>query len=91
MTAEQKEQLSLSLLRFLETNQTRFGLPSRFLWQMAKAEGRMELTAAETEAQLQYLAGKGLVEEALKGIHPENRSWRITSDGIDFVACGGPP
>jgi len=36
MNAEQKEQLSLSLLRFLESNQTRFGLPTQLLLQMAR-------------------------------------------------------
>jgi len=87
MNAEQKEQLSLSLLRFLESNQTRFGLPTQLLLQMARNEGRPDLVKGELEAQLQYLAGKSLVEEALKGVHPENRCWRITSEGVDFVAC----
>lgn len=86
MSPDQREQLDLSLLRFLENNQTRYGLPTQFLLQMARNEGRTELTKAEVEAQLQYLSGKRLVEEALKGIHPENRNWRITSEGIDFVA-----
>ncbi len=88
MSPEQKEQLDLSLLRFLESNQTRFGLPTQVLLQMARSEGRPELGKTDVEAQLQYLSGKGLVEEALKGIHPENRNWRITSAGTDFVAMG---
>jgi hypothetical protein len=86
MNAEQKEQLRLSLLRFLEANPARFGLDTSLLWQMARNEGRPALERAEVENQLTYLAGKKLVDEVSKGVSPENRAWRISSEGSDFVA-----
>ena len=89
MTPEQKEDLSRSLLRFLDGNRSRYGVPTTVLWQQARFEGRPEITKAEVEQQLQYIEMAGLVEEALKGIHPENRYWRISKKGIDYVACGG--
>lgn len=86
MTASEREQLRWSLLRFLDANATRFGLPTDFLLQQARAEGRLLLQRPELEAELQYLADKGLVEEALKAISPERRSWRITANGRDQYA-----
>ncbi len=80
----------MSLLRFLDANQTRFGLPTSLLLQMARNEGRPDLTRQEVESDLEYLAGKRLAEEALKGVSPENRNWRITAEGMDFVAMRGP-
>jgi hypothetical protein len=87
MTNEQREQLRLSLLRFLEGNLTRFGLPTAVLLQMARSEGRTELQKGQVEGELEYLAEKGLAVEALKGVSPENRNWRITANGRDFVAA----
>lgn len=86
LTNEQREQLRLSLLRFLEGNTTRFGLPTAVLLQMARSEGRSALESRQVEAELEYLAEKGFVAEALKGISPENRNWRVTANGRDFVA-----
>jgi hypothetical protein len=86
LTNEQREQLRLSLMRFLEGNLTRYGLPTAVLLQMARSEGRTGLEKSQVEAELEYLAEKGLAAEALKGVSPENRNWRITAGGRDFVA-----
>ncbi len=86
MTSEQREQLRLSLLRFLDANPTRFGLGVPLLLQMARNEGRPKLEAEQVQVELGYLEDKALVAEVLKGISPENRAWRITSEGMDFVA-----
>lgn len=86
MTPSEREQLRLSLLRFLDANSSRYGLPTPFLLQHARSEGRHDLDKPSVEAELQYLADKGYVAEVLKGISPEMRSWRITADGRDFFA-----
>jgi hypothetical protein len=86
MNPEQREQLRLSLLRFLDSNPTRFGLPSRYLVQMARSEGFSETDKTQIENELSYLEDKALVAEAMKGVSPENRHWRITASGRDFWA-----
>lgn len=86
MTADQREQLRLSLLRFLCDNPTRFGFNAALLRQMACNEGRTGLDKATVEAELQYLEDKQLIVLAGKTISPENRSWRITAQGRDLLA-----
>lgn len=41
----------------------------------------------ELDAELQYLADKGLVVAEDKAISPENKRWRITAAGRDHVAA----
>lgn len=86
MTATEREQLRLSLLRFLADNPTRFGFNVALLLQMARNEGRSELVRTEVEAELQYLEDKQFITLVNKSISPENRVWRITSDGRDYFA-----
>jgi hypothetical protein len=86
MNGEQREQLRLSLLRFLEDNPTRFGLGTVLLCQMARQEGRPALLWREVEQELLYLHDKGLVTEACKALSPEIRAWRITAAGRDLCA-----
>lgn len=86
MTPDEREQLRLSLLRFLDANATGRFLGTGLLLQMAKAEGRGELTGAEVEAELRYLLDKGFVEMVAKQISPENKTWRVTAAGRDAFA-----
>jgi hypothetical protein len=86
MTPEQREQLRLSLLRFLADNPTRFGYNAAILLQMARSEGRPRLEREAVEAELLYLEDKGLVALAAKLLSPELRAWRITADGRDHLA-----
>lgn len=86
MNAQQREQLRLSLLRFLDANNTRFGLSTELLWQMARGEGRGQLERQHVEGELQYLTDKGLATEVFKGVSPENRCWRATAAGRDHQA-----
>jgi hypothetical protein len=86
LSSEQREQLRLSLLGFLEANQTRFGLSAALLRQMARSEGRSQLDAETVAAELDYLADKNFIAPVDKKISPENRAWRITADGRDFLA-----
>ena len=89
MSPEQREQLRLSLLRFLDGNLTAYGLSANLLLAFARSEGRPGLTLAETRVELEYLADKGLVSQTPKPISPENRAWRITAAGRDFLAERG--
>lgn len=86
MAPAQREQLRLSLLRFLDANGTRFPLASDLLLQLARSEGRTWLQSGELEEELAYLADKGLVMSAPKLISPELRAWRITAAGRDLAA-----
>ena len=86
MNPEAREQLRLSLIRFLDANNTRFGIGTALLLQHARAEGRPDLKKTDVDAELRYLEDKGYAEEALKGISPENPAWRITAAGRDFYA-----
>lgn len=86
MDANDREHLRLSLLRFLDAKAGRYGLSTGLLTQMARNEGRPELERGQVEAELVYLEDKKFAQEALKGISPENRAWRITAEGRDFVA-----
>jgi len=87
MNATDREQLRLSLLRFLEANSgSRYGLSTGLLRQMAASEGFDGVTEGSIDAELRYLAAKGFVEERAKTISPENRVWRITAAGRDHFA-----
>lgn len=85
MTAADREQLRLSLLRFLGENPTRFGYPVALLLQMARNEGQ-RAERAVVQSELDYLADKALIVEVTKVISPENRAWRITAAGRDHLA-----
>ena len=86
MNAIEREQLRLSVMRFLSANVTAFGLSEALLCQMAKAEGRPRLTQPEVRAELEYLEDKGLAARIGKTISPENRAWRLTAAGRDHYA-----
>ena len=47
------------------------------------------VTIEEVEEELVYLADKKFVETAVKAISPENRQYRITAAGRDFLAEEG--
>ena len=87
LTSEEREQLRLSVLRFLEANNTRFGLTVPLLLQMGRNEGRPWLEVDHLNAELLYLEDKRLVSEVLKGISRENRAFRITADGRDMLSA----
>lgn len=86
MSPEAREQLRLSTLRFLDANNTRFGMAAPLILQMARAEGRPSLTQSDLDSELDYLIDKGLITEILKVLSPENKAFRITATGRDFLA-----
>jgi hypothetical protein len=79
-----REQIRLCLLRCLDAGAPGAFAPS-LLAAMLRGEG-FNLKADTIAAELDYLRGKGLVEEARKTISPENVTWRITAEGRDTYA-----
>jgi hypothetical protein len=85
----QREQLRLSLLRYLDRDgSAMFGLPTKRLQVNARSEG-FTVTYDIVEAELIYLQDKGLVAEISKTLSPEVRAWRVTAQGRDLLAQQG--
>lgn len=85
MSPEERELLRLALLRVLDTNRTAFGLPAPALGLQIRRFG-FQVDPAELTVELEYLLDKGLVALKDKVISPENRAWRLTAAGRDFIA-----
>jgi hypothetical protein len=88
MTTQQREQIRLGLLRYCDAADE-YGLAASLLLQFVRNEGLRRVTAESLDAELAYLADKGLLAAVRKTISPENRSWRITAAGRDLLAERG--
>ena len=87
MNAEQKEFFRGALLRVLDERAgERFGLSITAIQIFLGQFGFRFSKAEDVNAELQYLADKGFVANTNKVISPENRAWRITAEGRDFLA-----
>ncbi len=85
MSAEQRELFRLALLRVLDANHTRFGLSAAALGHLVAQFGFPSPPTQAVIREIQYLEDKGLIAELFKGISPENRVWRITAEGRDYL------
>lgn len=86
MTTEEREQVRLSLLRYLDANAGRkFGLTTAVMAQMLTGDG-LACSREEAEAELAYLRDKGLIRRQTKLVSPELAAWEITAEGRDFYA-----
>lgn len=85
MTPELREQFRLGILHVLEEHGTRFGRPVAAIEIHLRSRG-FEVERKALEAEIVYLEDKQLVAEALKGVSPENRCYRITAEGRDYLA-----
>jgi len=65
-----------------------FAAPASVLRVGAQVEG-FEATLDDVGAEMQYLEDKGLVAVDAKPISPENKRWRLTADGRDYLAQEG--
>jgi hypothetical protein len=86
MNSGEREQLRISLLRYLERDGSAiFGLPTQRLVICAKSEGYQTLHS-EVEAELDYMADtdKGLVAMISK-VLSRDPAWRLTAKGRDFL------
>ena len=88
LTAQQREVFRIDLLRVLEGNSTLFGSGA------GPMAGHMRLygfdpSPSEVLLEILYLVDKGLVAPVDKSISPENRTWRLTAAGRDYLANHG--
>ena len=82
LNAQQREQLRLSLLRFVcEDSTDAFGVSLDLLLQRAKSEGRSGLLYEQVEMFCDELVEKGLVAEVEKTLSPEIRNFKPTKKG----------
>ena len=88
MNPQQREQIRLSLLRYCESAD-QYGLAGALLLQFLRNEGFRRLTREGLDAELLYLADKGLLIAVEKPVSPENPAWRITAAGRDLLAERG--
>lgn len=87
MNPAQRETFRTAILSALdERGGQRFGLTLFGLGIFLAQYGFPHPARADLSAELEYLADKGLVAGVGKVISPENRSWRITAAGRDFLA-----
>jgi len=86
MDTEQRELFRLALLRIFDANQTRYGLGLAALGHLGRSYGFFNSGAPQLERELRYLQDKGYIGQLFKTISPENRVWRITAAGRDFLA-----
>lgn len=88
MSARETENLRRAILNVLDANKTRFGLGLDGVTLFVSNFGFQSIESKTVEPEIQYLAEKGLVGEIDKTVSPENRRWRITAAGRDFIAQG---
>ena len=86
MSSEKRELFRLAVLRTFDANNTRFGLTPAAVQHMTAVFGYVNPPIENVRMEIQYLEDKGHLVEVLKGISPENRAWRITAQGRDFLA-----
>jgi hypothetical protein len=84
-----REELRCAILRNLDRKGSRYGLVISHLTLLVRVDGFPEITPAEIEKELDYLADANMADQALKIISPENRAWRISKTGRDFLAERG--
>ncbi len=85
MNAEQKELFREAVLRVLDMNRTRFGLPATAIRLHVGQFGFPGASVEQIQEEADYLVGKGLAREVLKIISREITNWQITQEGIAFL------
>jgi hypothetical protein len=90
MTPAQREQIRLSILRYLESAGWP-GLGTGLILASIRAEGLRQLTQEQLIEELHYLAdpSKDLIAGVGKLVSPENNRWHITATGRDWLAKEG--
>lgn len=84
-----RENLHLAILQELASNPTRFGVPESVLKVRVRVNQAVKCDDTQWEAGLQYVEGAGFIESVGKPLNPENRNWKITKAGTDFLAERG--
>jgi hypothetical protein len=86
MEGQELENFRKALLQVAAANLSRFGLGVSAFKLHVSAFGFDEVSAKEVEVELDYLKGKTYLDEIPKALSPENRLWRISAGGRDFLA-----
>ncbi len=86
MNPQRRELLRLALLRVLDANSTRYGLGLEALRHLSASFGFYMPEPELVEAEMCYFEDKGFAAQIAKPISPENRAWRITANGRDYLA-----
>jgi hypothetical protein len=84
--SRERENLRRAALQVLDANGGRFGLGIDGITMFTAGFGFSDLEASTLEPELEYLSDKGLIAEVDKTVSPENRAWKITANGRDFLA-----
>ena len=79
-----REQVRLSILRYC-LGPIGTGLIIAYL----RAEGFRSLKRPEVQIEIDYLCDKKFLVADPKAISPENKIWRTTADGRDYLALQG--
>lgn len=85
MNAQQTELFDLAILQVLDEQRGRYGLTVAAVRHQTAKFSFPSPAEDFTTDRLDYLVGKGLVEEVTKLIGRANRAWRITEAGLQFV------
>lgn len=85
MRGPELERLRRAILIVLDANQTRFGLTLDALTLHVSTYFPL-IQRQMLEPELNYLCDKGLIAEVEKKLSPENRQWKMTADGRDYLA-----
>jgi hypothetical protein len=80
----QLELFAGAVLKVLDANNTQFGLGMPAIRLLVR-QFAFNPTEAETINAMEYLAGKGLVEQAPKVLVRINRAWKITDGGRQYL------
>jgi hypothetical protein len=87
MTTTERELFRNTLLIQLEFA-SKMGLPIATLVNGAKIAG-FPIDSKDAEKELDYLVDKTFAEETTRAVSPENKRWRITASGRDYLATQG--
>lgn len=88
MNATERENLRVSLLQQLRTVGAST-LPLSTLVNGARLAGFDSANDDIVRGELVYLLDKGMVANPERAISPENKRWRISASGVDFLAEAG--
>ena len=86
MNTEKRESFRIALLRVMEANNTHYGLGLAALGHLAGSFGFAGVKGADVDKEMVYLEDKRYAIQVAKTISPENRAWRITAEGRDYLA-----
>ncbi len=84
MNTQQQELFAAAVLKVLDANNMQFGLTTPAIRLLVR-QFAFNPSEPETISALEYLAGKGLVEQAPKVLVKINRAWKITDDGRQYL------